>query len=355
MRRWRDGGRRSVSLAWPAAWSRGVRRLRRPFRAEPGGFRNARLRCKKPSRCERRRSRARSEARERRYAVLAASFPAEVTRAEAGTPIDAVVGQLQKLGYDVHSTSVDLGDNGEWRRVLVGDFATRPMREHRPIACGRRRLSRRSGGSLLTMSIILDALRRGRRAPTPRAESQRGTDGCGSADARLRTFQPDHSAQSVQAHSLVLHLAVAVLWDCALGTRSSGSRRRHSGVASRGRYDVAAGAGKLRTARATPLRHRAAGPSAPMHPVAPPQALPGATPPVANQPPDRSAPSHPMCLHAIAPARAPDPVVVQPSRRVGTPLRRRPHRRSPSRTAMSTAAAQCRDRHGGPRLISAAP
>jgi len=65
------------------------------------------------------------EVRERRYAVLAASFPVgEITRAEAGTPIDAVVGQLQKLGYDVHATSVDLGDNGEWRRVLVGDFAT---------------------------------------------------------------------------------------------------------------------------------------------------------------------------------------------------------------------------------------
>jgi type II secretory pathway predicted ATPase ExeA len=65
------------------------------------------------------------ETRERRYAVLAASFPVgEVTRAEASTPIDAVVGQLQELGYDVHATSVDLGDNGEWRRVLVGDFAT---------------------------------------------------------------------------------------------------------------------------------------------------------------------------------------------------------------------------------------
>ena len=66
-----------------------------------------------------------SEARERRYAVLAASFPAgEVIREEASSPIDAVIGQLQKLGYDVHATSVDLGDNGEWRRVLVGDFAT---------------------------------------------------------------------------------------------------------------------------------------------------------------------------------------------------------------------------------------
>ena len=67
------------------------------------------------------------EPRERRYSVLAASFPArELMRAEssASAPIDAVVEQLQKLGYDVRSANVDLGDSGEWRRVLVGDFAT---------------------------------------------------------------------------------------------------------------------------------------------------------------------------------------------------------------------------------------
>jgi hypothetical protein len=67
------------------------------------------------------------DAQGRRYAVLAASFPAgEVSRTGilASTPIDAVVGQLQKLGYNVRATSVDLGDSGEWRRVLVGDFAT---------------------------------------------------------------------------------------------------------------------------------------------------------------------------------------------------------------------------------------
>ena len=62
-----------------------------------------------------------------RYSVLAASFPvANLTRAEstAAAPFEAVVGQLQKLGYDVRVTDVDLGDSGEWRRVLVGEFAT---------------------------------------------------------------------------------------------------------------------------------------------------------------------------------------------------------------------------------------
>ena len=62
---------------------------------------------------------------QRRYSVLAASFPvANLTRAEstAAAPFEAVVGQLQKLGYDVRVTDVDLGDSGEWRRVLVGEF-----------------------------------------------------------------------------------------------------------------------------------------------------------------------------------------------------------------------------------------
>jgi type II secretory pathway predicted ATPase ExeA len=62
-----------------------------------------------------------------RYSVLAASFPvANLTRAEstAAAPFEAVVGQLQKLGYDVRVTDVDLGDSGEWRRVLIGEFAT---------------------------------------------------------------------------------------------------------------------------------------------------------------------------------------------------------------------------------------
>jgi general secretion pathway protein A len=62
-----------------------------------------------------------------RYSVLAASFPvANLTRPEstAAAPFEAVVGQLQKLGYDVRVTDVDLGDSGEWRRVLVGEFTT---------------------------------------------------------------------------------------------------------------------------------------------------------------------------------------------------------------------------------------
>ena len=64
---------------------------------------------------------------QRRYSVLAASFPvANLARAEstAAAPFEAVVGQLQKLGYDVRVADVDLGDSGEWRRVLVGEFTT---------------------------------------------------------------------------------------------------------------------------------------------------------------------------------------------------------------------------------------
>jgi type II secretory pathway predicted ATPase ExeA len=64
---------------------------------------------------------------QQRYSVLAASFPvANLARAEstAAAPFQAVVGELQKLGYDVRVTDVDLGDSGEWRRVLVGEFAT---------------------------------------------------------------------------------------------------------------------------------------------------------------------------------------------------------------------------------------
>jgi general secretion pathway protein A len=64
----------------------------------------------------------------KRYAVLVASFPAgEVTRAGAlaSAPVDRMIEQLQELGHDVRVTDVDLGDSGQWRRVLVGDFATR--------------------------------------------------------------------------------------------------------------------------------------------------------------------------------------------------------------------------------------
>jgi general secretion pathway protein A len=68
-----------------------------------------------------------SNAPEERYSVLVASFPS-VRTTRAGTPAsapgDAVIGQLQNLGYDVRVMDVDLGDSGEWRRVLVGEFAT---------------------------------------------------------------------------------------------------------------------------------------------------------------------------------------------------------------------------------------
>ena len=59
--------------------------------------------------------------------MLTASFPlADVTRigSAEGARLDAVVGRLQELGYDVHLMDVDLGDRGEWRRVLVGEFAS---------------------------------------------------------------------------------------------------------------------------------------------------------------------------------------------------------------------------------------
>ena len=62
-----------------------------------------------------------------KYSVLAASFPvANLARVDstATAPFEAVVGQLQKLGYDVRVNDVDLGDSGEWRRVMVGEFST---------------------------------------------------------------------------------------------------------------------------------------------------------------------------------------------------------------------------------------
>ena len=68
-----------------------------------------------------------SQGTEQRYSVLAASFPmANLARVDstATMPFEAVVGQLQKLGYDVRVTDVDLGDSGEWRRVMIGEFST---------------------------------------------------------------------------------------------------------------------------------------------------------------------------------------------------------------------------------------
>lgn len=65
-----------------------------------------------------------------RYSVLTASFPVvDLTRAgtAASARHDAVIGQLQSLGYDVRLMDVklgDRGDRGEWRRVLVGEFTT---------------------------------------------------------------------------------------------------------------------------------------------------------------------------------------------------------------------------------------
>ncbi|RPI54242.1 MAG: hypothetical protein EHM55_11430, partial [Acidobacteria bacterium] len=62
-----------------------------------------------------------------RYAVLTASFPiADLLRegSAAAARFESVVGELRNLGYDVRSMDVDLRERGEWRRVLVGEFAS---------------------------------------------------------------------------------------------------------------------------------------------------------------------------------------------------------------------------------------
>ncbi|HTG88986.1 MAG TPA: AAA family ATPase [Vicinamibacterales bacterium] len=62
-----------------------------------------------------------------RYAVLTASFPmTDVLRkgSAAATRYEAVVSELRGLGYEVRSMDVNLRERGEWRRVLVGEFAT---------------------------------------------------------------------------------------------------------------------------------------------------------------------------------------------------------------------------------------
>jgi general secretion pathway protein A len=62
-----------------------------------------------------------------RYSVLTASFPVvDLSRSgsAASARQDAVIGQLQSLGYEVRLMDVTLGDRGTWRRVLVGEFAT---------------------------------------------------------------------------------------------------------------------------------------------------------------------------------------------------------------------------------------
>jgi type II secretory pathway predicted ATPase ExeA len=62
-----------------------------------------------------------------RYSVLIASFAladvAQPGSAEA-VRLDAVVGGLHELGYDVRVMDVDLGDRGEWRQVLIDEFVT---------------------------------------------------------------------------------------------------------------------------------------------------------------------------------------------------------------------------------------
>ena len=61
------------------------------------------------------------------YAVMAASFPLlDVSReaGAAGARLDSVVGTLQAMGYNVRLMDVSLKGRGDWRRVLVGEYAT---------------------------------------------------------------------------------------------------------------------------------------------------------------------------------------------------------------------------------------
>jgi general secretion pathway protein A len=62
-----------------------------------------------------------------RFSVLTASFPV-VDLSPAGSAASArlssVVAQLESLGFDVRLMDVNLGDRGDWRRVLIGEFAT---------------------------------------------------------------------------------------------------------------------------------------------------------------------------------------------------------------------------------------
>ena len=65
------------------------------------------------------------------------------------------------------STDVDLGDSGEWRRVLVGEFTTEADAGSDESRAANAGVCGCAGYSFLTMSIILDALRRGRARPPP--------------------------------------------------------------------------------------------------------------------------------------------------------------------------------------------
>jgi hypothetical protein len=61
------------------------------------------------------------------YAIQAASFPLnDQTREGRGTDarLDFVTERLQALGYTPWLADLDLKAGGEWRRVLVGEFAT---------------------------------------------------------------------------------------------------------------------------------------------------------------------------------------------------------------------------------------
>ena len=68
-----------------------------------------------------------SAAAAHRYSVLAGSFRlAEVTRAGSAeaSQCATMLSGLRELGYDARAIDLDLGDQGEWRRVIVDEFAT---------------------------------------------------------------------------------------------------------------------------------------------------------------------------------------------------------------------------------------
>ena len=60
------------------------------------------------------------------YAVIAAAFPMlDLSgKSAASAHLDSSIGALQAMGYRVRLMDVNLKEHGDWRRVLVGEYAT---------------------------------------------------------------------------------------------------------------------------------------------------------------------------------------------------------------------------------------
>jgi hypothetical protein len=61
------------------------------------------------------------------YAVMAAAFPMlELSHQDgaASADLDSSIDALQAMGYRVRLMDVNLEERGDWRRVLVGEYAT---------------------------------------------------------------------------------------------------------------------------------------------------------------------------------------------------------------------------------------